>query len=1261
MAAGVGLLVICSVLFLSPSAYFKSFQTETLGDYKTGSAEFFECIFVHSKLVDQSVFVKFQLNLVNLVENHRYKTTICSLCKSIDPKQLIIKCIYCNFNTDTMEDISVIAALLLSVVLFLQYPITFVHLPSIPLLKQIIYQVNGKKLLLICICTFSYTMIRNFPRPRTALLILLLRCGVNIINPGPACALCPTGKIIRKNQLLTTCYKCKRCFHRICLNPNIEYKDFHSNYMTNNWECEDCKNNTINTICNICKLNRKSWILYKCSKCSQMYHRSCLKRASHSILFQNQTWTCHSCLTAAIPSTNSSIKTKFKPILPKGIKFGHCNVRDLNSLSKKDDIKTLLFQHKFDIFIVAESWLNDKHKTQEYEANGYQIIRKDRTNGKNTGGGLLVYVKDCWNIQSDISLICDPTDAIKLTIKKPHLKPITILALYRPSYTNNSFFTQLEEEIMLIGSEFFIIGDLNIDQLKKDNNFVTLNSIIVQNNLSQLIQKATRVTEKSSSLIDLIITNTPQNVACSGIIPSAIADHDIVYAVRKCTRINDTTKIIKIRQFSKVNKSELCERVKTAPWWILSYCTTVESAFATLNFVLTFILQTMIPEKSVRVKNTKPSWMTDDYINMCNLRDKYSKSFKSSKNPEKWKEYRHIRNKLNRQKDSLKADCIEKSVSESSNQSKVSWKNFNIECGRLKSKTFIKELHVNNTTVTNEHDIANVLCLSFLIPKYNQFANYTHNNTFMRTIVKQTTDIEITCEEVERAISESSSNKPPGIDGIPAQFLKIIYLEISPILTDLFNRSLREKEFPFLYKQAIVMPLYKNKGNKSDPKNYRPISILCSISKIFEKIVYKKLKQHFLMADTLSPHQHGFRSCFSTFSAIARLTHDIFEAGENRKITAAVFIDYKTAFDSVLHEKFEEKLESVGVSGDLSKWIMSYLQGRTITVKVNDSFSTPGLIVRGTPQGSTLSALLFSIYINELPEIPIFSKVVMYADDICLYISSKAKDEAESFLQLDLNAIIEWGKINGLEINCEKTKVMMFLPTNMKKPSDLVIKIGNNKLEWVQNFLYLGVWLDERLNWTNQVDTVIKKMNHRISLICKHKRFFSEKRIKVFCESLVISTLDYCLPIWGEISQGKIDRIDGVILRMCNKLFSKRVTVCKPQVKWNALEVAGMLTFKERKELYSLHFVYKHIIIGGSQLSESLKSIIKQIEPVRELRNNRSLETATNFMTSFGRKSFFYNCVSFWNNLSSSVQSADCFTSFDKELRPIIILKYRKK
>ena len=322
---------------------------------------------------------------------------------------------------------------------------------------------------------------------------------------------------------------------------------------------------------------------------------------------------------------------------------------------------------------------------------------------------------------------------------------------------------------------------------------------------------------------------------------------------------------------------------------------------------------------------------------------------------------------------------------------------------------------------------------------------------------------EVTVQQTLKILKSIKSSKAAGIDTLPAKVIKDIAEEITAPLSFLINKTLVQGVFPTAEKSAKVMPLYKS-GDRTNTDNYRPISILNIISKVFERVVFDQLSDYLEDNHLLTDFQYGFRRKRSTRDAVTILTDHIKHNMDKSKVTGALYMDLRKAFDTVNHSCLLHKLPYNGILNTEIEWISNYLFKRSQIVFLDGVFSSREYVSHCVPQGSILGPLLFVLLINDLPNQLNFCNVLMYADDTVLYFSSKCSKEIEHCLNFDANAICSWMKENCMILNPKKGKTEFVLYAARTRKTPVNIVIDNNVINQPDTYTYLGVKLDSHLN-----------------------------------------------------------------------------------------------------------------------------------------------------------------------------------------------------
>ena len=314
-----------------------------------------------------------------------------------------------------------------------------------------------------------------------------------------------------------------------------------------------------------------------------------------------------------------------------------------------------------------------------------------------------------------------------------------------------------------------------------------------------------------------------------------------------------------------------------------------------------------------------------------------------------------------------------------------------------------------------------------------------------------------------------------GHDGISNQIVKLLKNEISKPLTVIINQMLKTGIFPDSFKTSKIVPLFK-KGDHGLLTNYRPISLLPTISKVFERVIYDQMYLYFNNNNLLADEQFGFRKNHSTEYAAIKLVDHISNEMESGKTLVTLFIDLSKAFDTLSFDILLKKLNYYGIAGVNLKLMANYLRNRKQYVVFNNHNSEITDIRCGVPQGSILGPLFLSICINDLKNASNKCKFLMYADDTTIYFNIEDFDtnNLEAEINKELEQVNTWLKVNKLSLNVGKTKIMIF-HGKRKHISELKVLIDGCNIECVSSFNFLGIMLDQGLFWNNHVDLVLKK------------------------------------------------------------------------------------------------------------------------------------------------------------------------------------------
>ena len=376
-------------------------------------------------------------------------------------------------------------------------------------------------------------------------------------------------------------------------------------------------------------------------------------------------------------------------------------------------------------------------------------------------------------------------------------------------------------------------------------------------------------------------------------------------------------------------------------------------------------------------------------------------------------------------------------------------------------------------------------------------------------------------------IDSLKSGKSNGPNSIPTNLLKLVSKIVSEPLTLIINKSFNEGIFPDLFKIANVVPIFK-KDSKLDVSNYRPISLLSNISKIFEKIMHSRLNKFLDKFQCLYDLQFGFRCKHSTTHTLIDIVEKLRKALDDNMFACGVFIDLQKAFDTVNHDILLNKLKYYGVRGIPLKWFQSYLQNRSQFVTVNDVHSFIKHITTGVPQGSILGPLLFLIYINDLHKCIKHSNTYHFADDTNLLHINASLKKLNRNINSDLSSLVNWLRANKISLNTKKTEIVIFKSRHKQITKNLNFRLSGQKVIPVQTVKYLGLKLDESLSFTPHLNELSLKLSRSNGMLSKIRHYVNYETLINIYHAIFGSHLRYGCQVWGQIKHNSLKKVSSL-------------------------------------------------------------------------------------------------------------------------------------
>ena len=935
----------------------------------------------------------------------------------------------------------------------------------------------------------------------------------------------------------------------------------------------------------------------------------------------------------------------------KGFRMGHMNIQGLSN--KMDQVRLLLESDKNQIHVLglSETKLNDIHPDSVFEINGFQKpFRKDRLT--NSGGGVLVYVKEGISCTRRTDLEQVSLECVWLEIKPVNSKSFLLGNMYRPPNATiqwNENFEDCIENVLGEDKEIYLMGDINRDLLNNQIKNVWT-EYMEPFGLTQLVSEATRVTSDSSTLIDHVYSNCPENVNSLYVPKIGLSDHFPIFITRKMH--NQPPKnvhfTIAYRSFKNFNEAEFIEDLQTVPWDTIKLFEDIDDIMDAWLDLFLQVVDKHVPIKQHRVKHkNQPEWMSAEILEAIKCRDRH----KSLGNEDDYKTWRNKVIKLiNNSKKAQYQRFIENNKGNPSSIYKI-FKEVGAGKGR-RNQPAATSIKVGDTLIEDPTEMANEFNTFFVniaskVKEPTINTNHEKLREFCHSKLPADTKFiipPISNEYVSKFLSNIDINKSTGTDKIGPRLLKLAAPYITDEIMFICNHSISNSVFPSKWKEAKVAPLHKN-GSHEEVNNYRPISILPVLSKVLEKHVHASLSDFLHEHSLLHKTQSGFRAKHSCETALVNMVDSWLDAIDNGQMIGVVLVDFKKAFDLVDQKILLNKLEIYGIKDEALLWFDTYLTNRKQQVTINNCKSELKNISCGVPQGSILGPLLFLLFINDLPLYTNNVFTDLYADDTTLYVIHNSMEQIENDLQTALNNLHIWCKSNGMVLNSAKTKVMLVTTSQRRNRLDcdsLNLKFNNEDLNMISNDKLLGVFVDNNLTWSEHIKHLTKKIASSTWLLSKIKRFLSRDHRVQFYKSYIQPHIDFCNIVWGSSSESIKSRLFKLQKRVCRIILDYNVDDCDV-----AMKSLKIMSIYDRLYLRKAKFMFKvYTNEAPTYISENF-TLRNNINTSINLRSSSSgCFIPPKPRTELFKHSMRYSGCLVWNSLPDEVKSAQTVATF---------------
>ena len=911
---------------------------------------------------------------------------------------------------------------------------------------------------------------------------------------------------------------------------------------------------------------------------------------------------------------------------------------------KVAELSNLLDQYKIDIIMLAETWLSSDISDGEVAIPHYNLERKDRPT---RGGGVAVFYRDTLKMRRRFDLERPDLELlwVELCVNgKTHVMGTA----YCPPARPGSYWVTLEEnvEFAMEGRQesTVVVGDFNVDLAETSPLSVRLQRHFSRLGLVNYVSSPTRVTNQSSTLIDLFFASEPLHRQCE-VLPVDVSDHFAILGElhvhdNPVKRSSTLTRRLCNVDWNAFNQ-DLIPLLAAFPW-----TQSLDNMTEFWNNAVLQVLDKHAPLKRTRKKQRLPCpWLTDTLIALVRRRNSlHRRLMRDVKNDNLRQLHRSARAEARKLDRRLRNEYF-MAASSTTDQRKL-WSVINTVTGRQRRhhdpKVSAQELsNAFGEIVTDVHRPHQL--------KTPHGPQMERNFSAFR---------EVAVADIAACLSHLDVSKATGSDGIPNIVLKHCATTLAPSLTAILNKSMLTGTVPNQFKVSNVTPLHKG-GDPLNVRNYRPVSLLPATSRILERAVKVQLTKY-LEESTLFPEsQFGYRRNHSTEDALVLAVNLWTQAKANLKTTGVVMVDLTKAFDRVKHEALVEELFSLGLHGTALEWFQSYLSDRKQRIKTSTLMTENHDCTRGVPQGSVLGPLLFLLYLRRFSQV-LPSNVVHqeFADDIVLHCSDRNPDVVTASLSSAVNNLAAWLEDRGLLLNPSKTQVMFIKPRGVQ---DVISSVNfqGKPLAVVHTVKYLGMFIDDDLKWTSHVQHVSTKVGKTIAQLWRHGAALSLRARKAWYVSLVQSTITYGSNAFSPgISKQLLSELLKLAKSGVRSVFRLHLPVSTAPLLSKLGVVLPDLIFRRKVIIFVYRCVHNLSSILFSQFFEST-SFTRVAHSQLITRGSRSsLLQVPFFRGAVGRSSISFVGSVLWNVLPAGVRCANSRVLLEALLRDLPIMDY---
>ena len=1003
---------------------------------------------------------------------------------------------------------------------------------------------------------------------------------------------------------------------------------------------------------------------------------------------------------------NFQARYKYGNKRENGIRIAHWNKGPSFLENKRDDVETLIEKYHPHIFGLSEANLFSHHDVSQVQYQDYTLHTCPTIhNPELLVSRVVVYTHNSLVVKVRPDLMDSSVSAVWLEVGLPKRKKILICNMCREwgylrqqDKSSHTIAAQLGrwktllnnwEKALIEDKEVIVTGDMNIDSLKwcRDDLPYTdstrklkplidlLFEKIIPHGVSQHVNIATHSwVGQVGGCLDHVYTNRPDKLSQVEAHVNGGSDHRVLYTVRYAKSVKKNTRYIKKRCFKNFDEEGFKQEVKQLKWFEIYSTNDVNEAVQLLTDKLTSTLDRFAPVKTIQIRRSYAPWITPEVKAKMSERDKAQLKASATQRQDDWRPFKNLRNCVTTLIKRDKKAWETQQLDGFRNDASKLWRNVKGWMG-WKNSGPPTQLFTGGKIVTSPTGLASVMN-DFFIQKVQRLLERLPESPtdplenlarVMETRTCSFSFLPVHPNEVLQIVTSMKNSKSTGLDNVDTASIKLVINDILPALTHIVNLSLSTLVFPGAWKVAKVIPLLK-KGDPLDPSNYRPVALLPILSKIMERVVFKQVVGYVENNGLLHPSHHGSRARHSTCTAMIEMYDNWVNSIERDELAGVMMLDLSAAFDLVDHSLLLKKLELMGFDKRVVVWFWSYLSGRTQCVYIDGKLSDVRAVPVGVPQGSVLGALLYILFVNELPEVvhghdgntcvqdeggvkfnltcPECGSLCCYVDDSTYFYSSSSPALLSEKLSAQYRKIADYMSANRLVINDEKTHlVVMGTKKYDKARSEVYIDTGSVVVTPSETQKLLGINIHQSMKWKEHIisneKSMIKMLRTRLNALVMIASRANFKTRLMVANACFMSILTYMVAVWG----GTEEYIIKAVQVMQNKA-ARSVT----KLSWYTptrilLQQCNWLSVRQ------LIFFHTALLVWRVKNTKHPVYINSKFQPSR----TRTADQG-NFMIpvvefSLSRKSFMVRSASVWNSIPPDIRNSNTIGTLKKKLK----------